>query len=215
MKVEIWSDFACPFCYIGKRRFEKGLSQFAHKDQVEVIFRSFQLQPDAKKNTDKNIYAHLAEQKGITYVQAKQMHDNLTEQAAELGLDYQFDTMIPTNTFDAHRLSHFAQEHGKMKEMIERILMAYFTESLHIGDCETLAKLAADVGLNQVEVVAMLADDQYAEEVHTDQAIAAQIGATGVPFFVFCNKYAVSGAQPAELFLEVLEKVWSEESESN
>ncbi|MEH6943956.1 DsbA family oxidoreductase [Bacillus sp. JJ722] len=211
MKVEIWSDFACPFCFIGKRRFEQGLQKFAHKDQVEVVFKSYQLDPHSPKEVDKNIYTYLSEKQGVSYEQAKGFTQQVAQQAKDLGLDYHFDSMILTNTFAAHRLSHFAKQQGKMYEMMERIFIAYFTESLNISDYDVLTKLAQEVGLDEEEVKTILSDGTYTEDIHTDQNQAAQIGVRGVPFFVFNQKYAVSGAQAGETFLEVLEKVWEEE----
>ena len=213
MKVEVWSDFACPFCYIGKRRFESGLEQFEHKNKVEIIFRSFQLDPHAAKDTDQNMHTLLAKKYGMSYEQAKQMNDQVTQQAKEVGLDYHIDTLVPTNTFDAHRLTHYAKAQGKMYDLKERILKAYFTDSLHIGDHATLTKLATETGLDETQVREVLENGSYANEVRQDQQTASQIGVTGVPFFVFNQKYAVSGAQPSEVFLEVLNKVWEEEQQ--
>lgn len=214
MEVAIWSDYACPFCYIGKRRFELALNSFPHSDKVDVTFKSFQLDPYAEKDIDKTVYTMLAEKQGITEERAKVASEQIAAQAKELGLDYQFDTMILTNTFAAHRLSHYAKEQGKMYEMIERILKAYFTDSLKISDYDVLVKLAGEIGLDEREVLTVLQDGKYSKEVHADQSEAAQIGVQGVPFFVFNNKYAVSGAQPSEVFLEVLEKVWAEENQN-
>ncbi|MBD3108475.1 DsbA family oxidoreductase [Bacillus sp. AGMB 02131] len=211
MIVEIWSDFACPFCYIGKRRFEDALNKFSHKDQVKVIFRSYQLDPHAPINQTQNIHSALAEKYGMSYEKAKAMGAQVVIQAKEVGLDYHFDTMILTNTLAAHRLSHYAKKLGKMEEMMERLLYAYFTESKHLGDYETLIRLAEEIGLDQDEVKKVLHEDLYAEDVRYDINTAAQIGVRGVPFFVFNEKYAVSGAQSADVFLEVLEKVWSEQ----
>ncbi|TGV07152.1 DsbA family oxidoreductase, partial [Mesorhizobium sp. M00.F.Ca.ET.186.01.1.1] len=142
MKVEVWSDFACPFCYIGKRQLEGALSQFPNKDQVEVVYRSFQLDPTMARDTNMDMHQVLASKYGMSLEQAKGMNDRVAQQAKGVGLDYYFDTMIPTNTFDAHRLAHYAATHGKMTEMKERLLKAYFTESLHLGDHEVLAQLA-------------------------------------------------------------------------
>ncbi|WP_042347550.1 DsbA family oxidoreductase [Bacillus massiliigorillae] len=211
MKVEVWSDFACPFCYIGKRRFEQGLEKFAHKDRVEVIFKSYQLEPHSPKVVDKDIYTVLSEKQGVSYEQAKGFTQQITQQAKELGLEYNFDDMVLTNTFAAHRLSHYAKQQGKMYEMMERILKAYFTDSVNISDYDVLTKLATEVGFDEKEVQAILTEGKYSEDVQNDMKQAVQIGVRGVPFFVFNQKYAVSGAQAGEAFLEVLEKVWEEE----
>jgi predicted DsbA family dithiol-disulfide isomerase len=212
MKVEIWSDFACPFCYIGKRRFEAALSQFPHKEKVEVIFRSFELDPQAKRDMDVSIHEILAAKYGMSVEKAKDMTAQVAQQAEGVGLDYHFDTMIPTNTFDAHRLAHYANAQGKMTEMIERLLKAYFTESLHLGDHQVLAQLAAEIGLDQEKALAMLAGDDYSDHVQADKQKGADLGISGVPFFVLNDKYAVSGAQPGEVFYSALNKVWEEES---
>ncbi|CAM2882607.1 DsbA family oxidoreductase [Paenibacillus sediminis] len=211
MKVEIWSDFMCPFCYIGKRRFEAALEQFPNKEEVEVIYRSFELDPYSKRDVDYDVHDMLAKKYGMTRAQAIANNEHVGKQAQTVGLTYHFDTMILTNTFDAHRLAHYAGELGKMKEMTEVLFRAYFTDSKHIGDHETLADLAAEVGLNRHTVLEMLAGDDYSKEVRADEQEASKLGITGVPFFVINRKYAVSGAQPTELFTEALTKAWNEE----
>jgi predicted DsbA family dithiol-disulfide isomerase len=210
MKVEIWSDFVCPFCYIGKRRFEAALEAFSNKNDIEVVYRSFELDPNAKKDVNHDIHQMLASKYGMSREKAKAMNDDLTGQATAVGLTYHFDTMILTNTFDAHRLAHFAAGAGKMHEMTERLLKAYFTESKHIGDHETLANLAAEVGLNKDEAAQILAGEGFTSEVRADEQKAVSLGIRGVPFFVIDSKYAVSGAQPTEVFLEALQKAWSD-----
>jgi len=211
MRIDIWSDYACPFCYIGKRRLENALSQFPNRDQVEVVFRSFQLDPHAKLNETQSIHEMLASKYGMTIEKAKAMNAQLAEQAQDVGLDFQFDTMKHTNTFDSHRLSHFASSKGKGAEMSERLLRAYFTDSLNLGDRSVLATLAAEIGLDQAEVAAMLETDAYTADVNGDIEEGSRLNITGVPFFVFNNKYALSGAQPGPVFTEVLDTVWAEE----
>ncbi|AZK45426.1 DsbA family oxidoreductase [Paenibacillus lentus] len=213
MKIDIWSDFACPFCYIGKRKFEAALEKFPHRDQVEVGFRSFELAPDAQKNTGKDMNTVLAEKYGMPYERAKQMNDQVTLQAAEVGLEYHMDSVIPTNTHDAHQLTHFAKQHGKANEMAERLFKAYFTEGLDLGDLPTLARLAAEIGLNEHDALKTLEEAPLNHTVTEELQEGARLGITGVPFFVFNNKYAVSGAQPSETFLEVLQQVWQEEQQ--
>jgi predicted DsbA family dithiol-disulfide isomerase len=213
MKIEIWSDYVCPFCYIGKRCLEQALDLFDHREKVEVVFRSFQLNPTSPTYTNKDIHTVLAEKFGVSYDQAKKMNEQVGRQAEEVGLTYHFDTMKPTNTLDAHRVSHYAKSLGKDKELTERLLKAYFTDSLHIGDHETLASIAEEIGLDRTEVKQLLESDQYKKEVDADQQEASRLGITGVPFFVFNEKYAVQGAQPTEVFSEVLQKVWEEENE--
>lgn len=213
MKIEVWSDFVCPFCYIGKRRLEQALEQFPHKDDVEVEFKSFELDPHAPVYTEKSIYESLAEKYGMSVEQAKQNTQHVAMQAAQVGLTFHFDDMKPTNTFDAHRLAKFAKERGKEREMTEKLLYAYFTESKNVGDMDTLAGIAEEAGFDREEALAVLRDKQkYANEVRADQRLARQFGVTGVPFFVINRKYAISGAQPLETFVRALEKAWEEES---
>ncbi|SDI90589.1 DsbA family oxidoreductase [Natribacillus halophilus] len=214
MNVEIWSDIACPFCYIGKRKFEDGLQQFPHRDEVDVTFKSFQLDPYAEKEQSQSTAEMLADKYGMSLQKAEEMNQQVTEQAKEVGLDYQLESSVLTNTKDAHRLSHFAREAGKMEAMMERLLKAYFTEGKHVGDHDTLAALAEEVGLDGEAARAMLESDRYEDIVREEMQEGADIGVQGVPFFVFNRKYAVSGAQPPKAFLEVMEKVHEEESEN-
>lgn len=214
MKIEIWSDFVCPFCYIGKRRLEIALNKFEHKDEVELVFKSFELDPSSKKKYDENIHEIIAKKYGISVEQAKASNNQIIDQAKAIGLNYNFDDLIPTNTFDAHRLSHYAKSQGKMNELSERLLKAYFVDSLNISDYKVLANLADEVGLKSEEVLKILETDKYGAEVRKDEESASKLRISGVPYFVFNNKYSVSGAQPSELFLEVLEKVKREELSS-
>lgn len=211
MKVEIWSDILCPFCYIGKRRFEKALEQFPHKENVEIIYRSFELNPAAPKHYDGNMHTLLANKYGISYEEAKANNDNVAKQAASLGLIYNFDTIIPTNSFDAHRLIHFAATKGKMAEMVEHLFIAYFIDSKNISDIETLTDIAAQIGLDKSETIATLQSDAYANEVRADEQEGSALNITGVPFFVLNRKFAVSGAQPTDVFLNALQKAWEDE----
>lgn len=213
MKIEVWSDFVCPFCYIGKARLEKALAQFPHKDAVEVEFKSFELDPNAPPYSGKSIHESLAEKYGMSMEQAKQNNAQIGAQAAQVGLTFHFDDMKPTNTFDAHRLAKFAKEHGKEREITEKLLYAYFTESKNVGDVDTLADIAVEAGLDREEALKVLNNKEaYANDVRADQSLARQYGVTGVPFFVINQKYAISGAQPLETFVGALEKVWEEES---
>jgi predicted DsbA family dithiol-disulfide isomerase len=215
MKIEVWSDYVCPFCYIGKRRLEEALEQFPQKDQVEVEFKSFELDPNVPKKNEQSVYEMLARKYGMTVEQAKQMTRNVSEQAASVGLSYHFDNMKEINTFDAHRLAKFAKTHGKEAEVTEKLLYAYFTESKHIGEYETLADIAAAAGLDRQEALAVLHDQNaFANDVRVDEAIAQQYRITGVPYFVINQKYAISGAQPLETFKGALQKVLEEESAS-
>ncbi|GAC1377105.1 MAG: protein disulfide isomerase FrnE [Hymenobacter sp.] len=210
MKVEVWSDIVCPFCYIGKRRFEAALQKFPHADTVEVVWRSFELTPDYRPVPGRSVHESLAEKKGIPVAQAKEMSDYMANMAKEVGLDYDFDNAVPTNTFLGHQLIHLAAKHGKQGEAKERLMAAYYLEGQNLNEIETLAKLATEIGLDAEEARTALTAGTYAEAVRFDEYQAQQINVRGVPFFVFEDKYAVSGAQPVELFAEVLEKVWDE-----
>lgn len=211
MNVEIWSDVMCPFCYIGKRHFEQALKDFSGKDSVSVTWKSFQLSPDMVTDPSKNINQYLAEHKGISEAQAKQMNDRVTEMARAAGLTYNLETAVVANSFDAHRLSHFAKYHDRQDDLEERLFKAYFTEGKNTADHETLVQIAAESGLDAGAVRTMLAGNEYTEDVERDIYEAQQVGARGVPFFVFNNKYAISGAQPSSLFLQVLNKIAEEE----
>ncbi|QHS24386.1 DsbA family oxidoreductase [Virgibacillus sp. MSP4-1] len=211
MKIEVWSDFVCPFCYIGKRRLELALEQFPHKDEVEVEFKSFELDPNAPAYTDESIYESLAAKFGSSIEQVKEMNKGIIEQAADIGLEYNYDNMRPTNTFDAHRLAKYAQTQGKEKELTESLLYSYFTENKNVGDIDTIADIAEKTGMDREKTLEVLNDETaYADDVRADEQMARQIGANGVPFFVINQKYSLSGAQPLETFEKALEKVWNE-----
>ncbi|WP_219838664.1 DsbA family oxidoreductase [Paenibacillus sp. R14(2021)] len=210
MKVEIWSDIACPFCYIGKRRFEAGLADFAHKDEIEIVYRSFQLDPSAEKYPKEDAYGHVAAKYGVSRERSIAMHENLVQQAAELGLTYNFEHAVPANSLDAHRLIHYAGRYGKRTEAAELLFKAYFTDSKHIGELDTLVGIAAEIGLNPDEARDVLNGDEFTTEVQAECSEASQLGATGVPFFVINRKYAVAGAQQSDVFLDVLNKSWEE-----
>ena len=210
MKVDIWSDVVCPFCYIGKRKFEKALVQFAHRDEVEVVWHSFELTPDFQPIPGESIHESLAKKKGVSGEEGRKMNDFMTGVAREVGLAYDFDRTIPANTFLAHQLIHLGAHHGRQDATKERLMAAYYLEGQNIGDLDTLVKLGTELGLDATESRAALLAGTYAEAVRIDEYHAQQINVRGVPFFVFEDKYAVSGAQPPELFAEVLEKVWSE-----
>lgn len=213
MIIEIWSDIVCPFCYIGKRRLEMALSQFSHRDDVKIEYRSFELQPDAQIDYDVKFPEFLAEKKGIPLEQVITMNQQLTNQAKEVGLTYHLDKVVPTNTFNAHRLIQLAKHNGKENEMVERLFRAYFTEIKHVGDVDILSELAAEVGLDLQEVQSMFNSNKYQAEVRAQEQDAQQIGVTGVPFYVINRKYAVSGAQHPQTFLNAIEKVWQEENQ--
>lgn len=205
MNVEIWSDIACPFCYIGKRRFERALAQFEGKDQVEITWRSFQLNPELVTEPSIGAAESLAKNKGWTLAQAQQAHAQVAQMAAGEGLAYNFDRQVVANTFDAHRFTHFAKQHGQQIEAEEALFAAHFTEGKDIADHDTLAGLGAAIGLDPVAVKAALASDDFADRVEEDILLARQFGISSVPFFVFDRKYAVSGAQEAGSFLQAFE----------
>jgi predicted DsbA family dithiol-disulfide isomerase len=210
MKVEIWSDVVCPFCYIGKRKFENALAQFGHRDDVQIEWKSFQLTPDFVPTPGESIHASLAKKKGVSEAEGRRMNDYMTQVAKEVGLDYQFDKAIPANTFLAHQLIHFAAHNGQQGAMKERLFAAYYLEGQNLNEVDTLVKLATEIGLDSDAARQALVAGTYANEVRRDEYEAQQISVRGVPFFVFDDKYAVSGAQPSEVFAEVLDKVWEE-----
>lgn len=209
MTIEIWSDIACPWCYIGRRRFEKALNQFEHHDQVEVIWRSYQLDPNAPRAYAGNVNDLLVQRYGMSRKQAEAIHAQVTTLAAQEGLAYRFDRAHPVNSFDAHRLIHLAAHHGLQGEMKERVQKAYFTDGLVISNHDTLVQLAVEVGLEAVEVRQMLASDAYTDAVRADERRAAMLGIQGVPFFVLNEQYGVSGAQDPAVFLNALEQAWA------
>ncbi len=212
MKVEIWSDVVCPWCYIGKRRFEQALAGFPHRDEVEVVWRAFELDPAAPAERTGGYAEHLAAKYGVPVAQAQSMIDTMTATAAEDGLDFSFGTARPGSTFDAHRLLHLAAERGVQDAVKERLLRATFTEGEPIGDAATLVRLVAEAGLDADEARAVLASDRYAAEVRGDEQQARAYGITGVPFFVVDGRYGVAGAQPAEALAQVLAQAWAERS---
>lgn len=211
MLVEIWSDVACPWCWVGKRRFETALAGFPHRGEVEVAWRSFELDPTSPREVGGDPVDHLARKYGMTRQQADQRVDQLTEVGNAEGLDLRLRDLRRGNTFDAHRLLHLAAAHGRQDELKERLFRAYFAESLPIGDVASLSRLAVEAGLPAGEVDEVLAGDRFAEEVRADEATAAAFGAHAVPFFVFDRTYGVQGAQDPNVFGNVLDKAWAEQ----
>lgn len=211
MKAEIWSDVVCPWCYIGKRRFERALEQFPHRDDVEVIWRSFELNPDAPRHVEGSNTERLARKYGVTPEQATAMHDRITAVAAQDGLEYHLYQARSGNTFDAHRLLHLAAHHGLQDALQERLMRAYFTEGEAIGQRDTLLRLASQVGLDPEEVHAVLEGDSYADAVRADERRAAAFGISGVPFVALDERYGISGAQPVEVFAEGLQRAWADQ----
>ena len=209
MNVEICSDVVCPWCYVGKRRFEAALSRFPHADQVSVQWRSFELDPSAPVRDDVPMAVILQRKYGMTEEQAREANANMPSLAASMGLEYHLDEVQRGNTFDAHRLIHLAEAHGLADAIEERLFAAYFTEGESPSDHVTLARLAVEVGLDKEDVVATLESDSFAVDVRTDERRATSLGATGVPFFVIDEAYGISGAQPVDVLLGALETAWS------
>jgi len=208
MKVEIWSDFVCPFCYIGKTKFESALAQFAHKDKVEVIYKCFELDPG--KHPKQLTVTSLAKKYGMTAEKAKEMTQGVANQAAEIGLSFEFENQYNANTFDAHRLLLLAQKQNIASDLVSILFAAHFTDNVDIEDHAELIKLAVQAGLSEEEAQGVLLSDQYASDVRADEQQASNLGISGVPFFVLNNKYAISGAQPQHVFLNALEQTWAE-----
>jgi len=211
MKIKIWSDVMCPFCYIGKRRFEEALSSFEFKDQVEVEWKSFQLNPDLKTDTSISIDQYLANAKGWQLSYAQQLNTQVTEMATQVGLTYNMDKAVVANSFNAHRFAHLAKIHGLGDAAEEQLFKAYFTDGKNMDDIDTLVELGVKIGLNADEVKATLSNpENYADEVHQDINEAQQLGIRGVPFFVMNDHYAVSGAQATEVFTNTLYSAYAE-----
>jgi predicted DsbA family dithiol-disulfide isomerase len=213
MTIEIWSDVMCPFCYIGKRKFEKALAQFPQRDRVEVVWKSFQLNPDLVTDATKNTTQHLAESKGWTLEYTQGVTEHVTQLAQKVGLTFDFDKAVVANSFDAHRFSAFAKSKGKQDAAEEHLFKAYFTEGKNTADSETLVSLGENIGLDGQEVRDMLASEAYSQEVNHDIYEAHQFGFRGVPFFLFERKYAISGAQESPVFLQALEQIFKEMDE--
>ncbi|MDZ4747402.1 MAG: DsbA family oxidoreductase [Saprospiraceae bacterium] len=210
MLIEIWSDIMCPFCYIGKRKFEAALAQFENKEDVHITWKSYQLSPDMITDPRKNINQFLAEHKGISVEEAKRMNEYVTGMAAQVGLTYNFDKTIVANSFNAHRFAHFAKVHGKQDAAEEKLFSAYFNEGKNLDDYSVLIELGKEIGLDPIALKVALESGAYTEDVRTDIREAEQLGLRGVPFFVFDRKYRVSGAQDSKVFLQTLEKAYQE-----
>jgi predicted DsbA family dithiol-disulfide isomerase len=211
MEVDIWSDIACPWCYIGKRRFEEALAEFEHRDDVEVTWRSFELDPNAPTERSGDLASLLAAKYGMSVEQARASQQQLAETAAAEGLQFRFDIARSGLTFDGHRLIHMAAAHGRADEMKERLMRAYFTEGELIADHETLVRMAAEVGIPKLETRTVLGGKRYADEVRADEAIAQQLGIGAVPTFVVNRKLAMSGANPPDQLLALLRAGWEQD----
>ncbi|HSR86722.1 MAG TPA: DsbA family oxidoreductase [Streptosporangiaceae bacterium] len=215
MQVEIWSDVVCPWCYLGKRRFEQALSEFEHRDDVQVVYRSFELDPAAATGVTTPTVERLADKYAMTPARASQAQHEMEERAAGEGMTFRMANLRSGNTRDAHRLIQLAKQHGRQAELVERLHQAYFTDEDSVFDPESLTRLAVEVGLDRDEVTGVLASDEYGDHVDTDEAMARAIGATGVPLFVIDRKYGISGAQPPATITQVLERAWRESEQDD
>jgi len=209
MRVEIWSDYICAFCYLGRKQFEEALRQFPHRDKVEILLRSFELRPEIHPQLGISIYEYASQVSGIAPSRARQMYAQVSEQAEKIGIDYQPDKIVPANTFHAHCLTHYAAGHGKSLELSELIYQAYFSEGINIDDPDVLTSLAERIGLNRMEVEEVLKSDQYAEKVWEDEKTSRLMGIQGVPFFLFDRNHGMSGAQDVSIFKKALETAWN------
>lgn len=214
MKIEIWSDVACPFCYIGKRRMEEALSGFEHQSEVEIEWKSFQLNPELKTNKTQSIHEYLAEAKGWTIEYARQMGEQVSAMAEEVGLHYNMNATVVANTLNAHRLIQYAKTKNLGDAIEEALFIAYFMNGKNIDSQAELIEIAESVGLNAAEAERVLLEKQFSEQVEFDAYEAQQIGVRGVPFFVFNRKYGISGAQPLEVFTRTLYQAYTEETKS-
>jgi predicted DsbA family dithiol-disulfide isomerase len=210
MQVEIWSDVVCPWCYLGKRRFERALESFDHRDEVSVVYRSFELDPSAPAEVSTPTVELLASKYGMTAEQARDAQLQMEQRAAGDGLEFRMSDLRSGNTRDAHRLLHLAKERGRQAELAERLHRAYFTEQASIFDHASLTGLAVEAGLDRDEVTRVLASDEYGDAVDTDEAMAQALGATGVPLFVIDRRYGISGAQPPEVIVRALDQAWAD-----
>lgn len=210
MRIDIWSDIVCPFCYIGKRHFEQALETFEHADDVDVVWHSFELDPTTPREATAPLAQKIADKYGMTLAQSEQSQRDIAARAAEVGLEFNWREAKYGNTFDAHRLVHLAAKHGLATKAEDVLMHAYFTAGVQIGDPEQLQRLGEEIGLPADEVRSVLAGDEFGEAVRDDEQQARDLGITGVPFFVLDNTYAVSGAQPTELFSQALAQTWAE-----
>ena len=211
MKIEVWYDFVCTRCYIGKRILEIALDKFKYEDEVELVFKSYELIAFSEERNNETMNEITARKYHMTLDEAKASNHYIVEKAKEVDLDFNLDKVIPKNTLDAHRVVHYAKTENKSGEMIERIFKAHFVDALDISDHSVLASLAGEVGLNSEKVISILESDQYREEVTNDEDTASRLGIGGVPYYIINRKYAVPGAQPPEFFLEILEKAREDE----
>ncbi|QPQ34056.1 DsbA family oxidoreductase [Lysinibacillus sp. JNUCC-52] len=211
MKIEIWSDYVCPFCYIGKKQLEKAIQDTGFEGQVELVYKSYQLDPTTPEDTNESIYESLAKKYSMSLDKAKEMTQGVTARAKEVGLNYNFDKMMAENTLKAHRLVKWAEQQGDATALVEAILHSYFIDAKRISHDDVLVSIAEQVGLNRDDVLKVLASDDFKADVEVDIQEGLQLGVKGVPFFVLNRKYGISGAQPQEVFENTLRKVAEEE----
>lgn len=211
VKIDIWSDVVCPFCFIGKRHLELALADFEHRDQVEIAWHSFELDPNAPAELSERLVEHIAHKYQLSREQSVASQQDIAARAAAVGLSFDWQNARPGNTFDAHRVIHFAASHGVANQAEDVLMTAYFSQGKALGKRETLIALAPQIGLDPDEVREMLASDRFADAVRADEAQAQAYGITGVPFFVVNDKYGISGAQPVEAFQQALTQIWSED----
>jgi len=215
MKVEVWSDIVCPFCYIGKRNLEKALSETGMAESTEILWRSFELDPEAVTNPDISIYEHLANRKGWTLEYSRQMHGHVAKMAKEAGLEYNFDNSFPVNSMKAHRLLHLARKKSVQNEFKELLLKAHFTEGKNIDDFSVLLDTGVKAGLGKEEIEQTLNSERFTDDVRKDIARAREAGVRGVPYFVFNERYAVAGAQPPDVLIRIINEIKSNSSNSD
>jgi predicted DsbA family dithiol-disulfide isomerase len=215
MQVEIWSDVVCPWCYLGKRRFEQALESFGHRDEVTVVYRSFELDPSAAPGVTTPTVELLASRYGMSVRQASDAQRQMEQRAAQDGLQFKLDDLRSGNTRDAHRLLHLAKAQGRQAELAERLHRAYFSEQASVFDHSSLTEFAVEAGLDRDDVLRVLAGDEYADAVEADEAMASALGVTGVPFFAIDRRYGISGAQPADAIVAALDRSWAEEDHSD
>ena len=208
MKVEIWSDFVCPFCYMGERKFEEALADFEHKDEVEIIFKSFQLAMGKEDVKGKDIHQIIADKYNISYDQAKANNDQIVKAAEKVGLNYRFDILKLNNTELAHEIAKYADSVGKGKDLVDRYFKAYFEEGVDIGDKEKLIELAEEIGINTIELKKQLDQEYLKAEIKKDEVLARKLGINSVPFFIINDRYTVSGAQDPKQFLKALNEAY-------
>lgn len=208
MKVEVWSDIRCPFCYIGKRKFELALEEFRQKSSVEVVWHSFQLDPEIKTQPDLSVFEYLAQRKGMSRKQSEDMHRRVADMARDVGLQFNFDKVVVANSFNGHRLIQLAKAREKAGDAEEGLFSAHFTAGRNIDDERVLIECGVSIGLPEREVADMLATDAFSDNVHEDERTARYLGINAVPFYIFGNRFAVSGAQSPDVFLQTLQRAW-------